>query len=173
MSETCVVCVVCGDSVAVGSGKFVNRIPADDGYICYECECKERREHPQYECADCGEINYIESGLQNDGGCWTCKDKTGCSTCTTKGSCQCGSKNWKNVDEDNEADVRCGQVLEEQLVQLSGAKSTDYGNEYWCTFQIRHNCKGHCCVCPECGSSAGYYKENCDTCFSCDMKFER
>ena len=30
-------CNDCGDSVAWGSGKFVNRLPADDGWICAEC----------------------------------------------------------------------------------------------------------------------------------------
>ena len=30
-------CVHCGESTVFGSGRFVNRIPADDGYACAEC----------------------------------------------------------------------------------------------------------------------------------------
>lgn len=38
-------CIDCMQSTAWGSGRFVNRIPADngvyDGYLCHECEVKE------------------------------------------------------------------------------------------------------------------------------------
>jgi len=30
-------CFYCGESTAFGSGRFVNRIPADGGYACAEC----------------------------------------------------------------------------------------------------------------------------------------
>jgi len=30
-------CVHCGEDTSFGSGRFVNRIPADDGYSCAEC----------------------------------------------------------------------------------------------------------------------------------------
>ena len=30
-------CVHCGESTAMGSGRFVNRIPCDDGWGCAEC----------------------------------------------------------------------------------------------------------------------------------------
>ena len=40
-------CNDCGDSVAWGSGKFVNRIPADDGWMCADCQA--------IECDNCGE----------------------------------------------------------------------------------------------------------------------
>lgn len=40
-------CVDCGDSVAWGSGKFVNRVPATDGWICADCQA--------IECDHCGE----------------------------------------------------------------------------------------------------------------------
>lgn len=44
-------CVDCGDSVAWGSGKYVNRIPADNGvktgFMCADCQC--------VECDRCGE----------------------------------------------------------------------------------------------------------------------
>lgn len=37
-------CIDCGDSVAQGSGKYVNRIPADDGeksgFLCADCQCE-------------------------------------------------------------------------------------------------------------------------------------
>lgn len=45
-------CVECGDSVAFGDGKFVNRIPADNGektgFMCADCQC--------IECDRCGEL---------------------------------------------------------------------------------------------------------------------
>jgi len=30
-------CKECGEDTSFGSGKFVNRIPADDQYLCEEC----------------------------------------------------------------------------------------------------------------------------------------
>jgi hypothetical protein len=30
-------CIECGEDTSFGSGRFVNRIPADDNYMCYEC----------------------------------------------------------------------------------------------------------------------------------------
>ena len=35
-------CKDCGDSVAWGSGKYVNRLPAESGFfICADCQCIE------------------------------------------------------------------------------------------------------------------------------------
>lgn len=40
-------CIECGDSVALGSGKYVNRIPADcggttaGGWLCSDCQLEE------------------------------------------------------------------------------------------------------------------------------------
>ena len=31
-------CILCGEDTSFGSGKFVNCIPADDNYICAECQ---------------------------------------------------------------------------------------------------------------------------------------
>lgn len=31
-------CVSCGHDTSFGSGRFVNRIPSDDGYMCVECQ---------------------------------------------------------------------------------------------------------------------------------------
>ncbi len=31
-------CILCGEDTSFGSGKFVNRIPADDNYMCAECQ---------------------------------------------------------------------------------------------------------------------------------------
>ena len=30
-------CISCGEDTSFGSGRFVNRIPADDQYLCEEC----------------------------------------------------------------------------------------------------------------------------------------
>ena len=43
MTETC---DDCGDSTAWGSGKFVNRVPADVGWLCADCQA--------IECDECG-----------------------------------------------------------------------------------------------------------------------
>lgn len=55
-------CIYCGMSTAFGSGRFVNRIPADrelyetgeylDGYACAECA--------GYECDECGKQIYLD-----------------------------------------------------------------------------------------------------------------
>lgn len=43
-------CFICGDETAMGYGKFVNRVPADDtadgrpGYVCDECMEDDDRE---------------------------------------------------------------------------------------------------------------------------------
>ena len=48
------ICFICGDSVAWGSGKFVNRIPAyrepdeRDAYICDECDSNFYAENGQH-----------------------------------------------------------------------------------------------------------------------------
>jgi len=108
------ICVHCGKNVVFGSGNFVNRIPFYDKfedrieagvnfpegeYSCAECEAKYDIEHPHYECKDCGDINYIESGLVN-------------------GKCgNCGSTNWINIDSDAEKDVMCGKILESLFIK--------------------------------------------------------
>lgn len=60
-------CNECGCSVAFGSGNYVNRVPADDGWLCPEClaiECDECGvpsidwDHPSHDdtaiwCVDC------------------------------------------------------------------------------------------------------------------------
>ena len=64
MTDTC---NECGDSTAWGRGKFVNRIPADDGWMCADCQAIECDvcdtptidwDHPQHDdtqiwCVDC------------------------------------------------------------------------------------------------------------------------
>ena len=32
------ICISCVESVEWGSGRFVNRVPTDDGWLCEECE---------------------------------------------------------------------------------------------------------------------------------------
>ena len=32
------ICVHCNKDTSLGSGKFVNRIPSDDNWLCYECD---------------------------------------------------------------------------------------------------------------------------------------
>jgi len=40
-------CIECGEDTSFGSGRFVNRIPADDNYMCAECQmvvCEENED---------------------------------------------------------------------------------------------------------------------------------
>ena len=46
MADTC---QECGHSVAPGSGRFVNRVPADNGWLCVECL------HGIYDCGHCNQ----------------------------------------------------------------------------------------------------------------------
>jgi hypothetical protein len=45
-------CDSCGDSTAFGSGKFVNRLPSDDGWRCADCLA--------IECDRCGKDIYLD-----------------------------------------------------------------------------------------------------------------
>lgn len=64
MSKTQYSCVFCGDDTSFGSGKYVNRVPAEDGYACAECMT--------LECCRCGKpIDLDEDVTPYDvtGGC--------------------------------------------------------------------------------------------------------
>lgn len=54
------ICLICRQSVAFGSGKFVNRIPACGNYN----EADESLEEDGYFCGDCGGYECTECGLQ-------------------------------------------------------------------------------------------------------------
>lgn len=43
------ICNVCDRACHFGSGRFVNRIPADENYICGECIEKWEREFDEHE----------------------------------------------------------------------------------------------------------------------------
>ena len=49
-------CRECGNSTAFGSGRFVNRIPADDEWMCAECA--------GFECDECGENIGLDEELR-------------------------------------------------------------------------------------------------------------
>ena len=73
MTKTIDPCVYCNESTAFGHGRFVNRIPSDNGYACAECA--------GYECDECGKQIYLdeEVSVETDKGCWRyhqeCYDK--------------------------------------------------------------------------------------------------
>lgn len=48
MNQVIDACVHCGESTAFGSGRFVNRVGADDGWSCAECL--------SFDCDRCGEV---------------------------------------------------------------------------------------------------------------------
>lgn len=48
-------CTYCGESTAFGSGKFVNRIPVDDGWGCGECS--------GFPCDICDKQIYIDCDI--------------------------------------------------------------------------------------------------------------
>lgn len=68
MSDTC---IDCGASTAWGSGKYVNRVPADDGYLCADCL--------SFECDECGTLIELDTEIRNDGNfyCEACAMKLG------------------------------------------------------------------------------------------------
>ena len=57
-------CTSCGEDTSFGSGRFVNRIPADDTYMCAECQ--------MVECDMCDEKT-LEYHVTLDGE-WICDD---------------------------------------------------------------------------------------------------
>lgn len=60
-------CVDCKRSTIFGSGLFVNRVPADDGYLCAECQ--------MIECEDCGQM--VLDDYEIIDGDFTCLDCIG------------------------------------------------------------------------------------------------
>ena len=49
-------CVSCGRDTSPGTGRFVNRVPADGGYMCEPCHTPAAYETPAGPvCADCGD----------------------------------------------------------------------------------------------------------------------
>jgi len=55
-------CVLCGEPTFFGSGRFVNRIVADDGFMCARCQFPS-------ECVACDERTPLEGELT----CGVCK----------------------------------------------------------------------------------------------------
>jgi hypothetical protein len=53
-------CVYCGESTAFGFGKFVNRLPVDDGWGCAECS--------GFECDGCEKQIYLDSDVTDSNG---------------------------------------------------------------------------------------------------------
>lgn len=62
-------CVYCGFSTAFGYGRFVNRLPVDDGYGCAECS--------GFVCDSCGKQIYLDEEITTETGDYheTCLDK--------------------------------------------------------------------------------------------------
>ena len=51
-------CVYCGNSTAFGSGRFVNRIPVEEGWGCADCS--------GYECDRCDKQIYLDAEITPD-----------------------------------------------------------------------------------------------------------
>jgi len=51
-------CVHCGHSTAFGSGRYVNRIPVNDGWGCAECS--------GFECDRCAQQIYLDAEVTPD-----------------------------------------------------------------------------------------------------------
>ena len=63
------VCIYCHESVAFGSGRFVNRIPAGDGIVDgYMCaECQHDPDTDECNCDACAEGTFDEDQEEADG----------------------------------------------------------------------------------------------------------
>lgn len=68
MSDTC---IDCGASTAWGSGKYVNRVPADGGYLCADCM--------SFECDRCNVLIDMDCEIRHNGNfyCDVCADELG------------------------------------------------------------------------------------------------
>jgi hypothetical protein len=55
MAEVIDPCVYCGESTAFGFGRFVNRLPVDDGWGCAECS--------GFMCDECDEQIYLDEDV--------------------------------------------------------------------------------------------------------------
>jgi hypothetical protein len=53
-------CVYCGNSTAFGSGRFVNRLPVDDGWGCAECS--------GFACDKCDKQIYLDEDVPDSEG---------------------------------------------------------------------------------------------------------
>jgi DNA-directed RNA polymerase subunit RPC12/RpoP len=62
-------CVECGESTAFGSGRFVNRIPADEGWLCPDCLAEV--------CETCGDDVLEYTGKNGFIQCDPCADDWG------------------------------------------------------------------------------------------------
>ncbi len=60
-------CIDCKRSTTFGSGLFVDRVPAEDGYRCRECS--------MIECEDCGQM--VLDDYEIIDGIFTCLDCIG------------------------------------------------------------------------------------------------
>lgn len=63
-------CIECNRSTAFGTGLYVNRIPAENGFLCPDCQ--------QVECASCAEMTsetYFNESF-NDVVCYDCRHET-------------------------------------------------------------------------------------------------
>jgi len=70
-------CVYCGESTAFGSGKFVNRIPCDDGWGCAECsgvDCDRCDKPMELDCDITPDQCGIDDDYFTDGARFVCED---------------------------------------------------------------------------------------------------
>ena len=63
-------CVECGESTALGKGRFVNRVSVGNGWLCPDCYAEK--------CDKCGELaSEYEYQGNGDTWCWDCVTKYG------------------------------------------------------------------------------------------------
>ena len=64
MTKTINPCVHCKTSTAFPHGKFLDRVPTDDGYACAMCA--------GYECDECSKQIYVDTevSVEATGGCF-------------------------------------------------------------------------------------------------------
>lgn len=56
-------CVDCGDDTSFGSGKFINRIPFNDAYLCPDCLDETEKEFEVERDKEIAQFN-LEKGLK-------------------------------------------------------------------------------------------------------------
>jgi hypothetical protein len=53
-------CYYCGESTAFGFGRFVNRLPVEDGWGCAECS--------GFACDECDKQIYLDADVRDENG---------------------------------------------------------------------------------------------------------
>jgi DNA-directed RNA polymerase subunit RPC12/RpoP len=93
------ICTHCGRDTSMGSGRFVNRIRSDDGYMCAECQT------PEYA------VELVDGGYESD------DSMTTCHICGLTSSDERRFTYGNKQDEEaitGDGSIRCGNCIDDE-----------------------------------------------------------